>query len=79
MKQNGDQVPEIVVNYLSDTSSPQDMNESEQANQMFKLFSTDAKLIKYKQFMHKFRDRFQDMTNMLIKYHETIKSQEKQI
>ena len=70
MKQNGDQVPEIVVNYLSDTSSPQDMNESEQANQMFKL-------IKYKQFMHKFRDRFQDMTNMLIKYHETIKSQEK--
>ncbi len=69
MKQNGDQVPEIVVNYLSDTSSPQDMNESEQANQMFKLFSTDAKLIKYKQFMHKFRDRFQDMTNMLIKYH----------
>lgn len=46
---------------------------------MFKLFSTDAKLSKHKEFMIRFRDKFEDMTNMLIKYHAIIKSQEKDL
>ena len=46
---------------------------------MFKLFSTDSKLSKHKEFMIRFRDKFEDMTNMLIKYHAIIKSQEKDL